>query len=138
MGIRPQNRIPRLAIVGPTNKKPRQQPAGERWWGPRRRLNLDQAMIQAPPKPYRMTVMPALPRSISFIVLKWIWNFVRGYFVTGTPRRGGAVILSFRGHGVPSPGFRHAMAESFTNKKVSGSVGWNSDCEVSPQEGGRG
>jgi hypothetical protein len=81
MGIRPQNRIPRLAIVGPTDKKPRQEAAGERWWGPPRRLNLDQA-IQVSPKPYRMTVMPALPRSIAFIVLAWIWNFLRGYFAT--------------------------------------------------------
>jgi hypothetical protein len=137
MGIRPQNRIPKLAIVGPTDKKPRQQPAGQRWWGPPRHPHLDQA-IQAPPKPYRMTVMPALPRCVSWIVLKWIWNFLRGYFVTETPRKGGAVVLSFRSHGTPSPGFSHARAESFTNKKVSGSVGWNSECEVSPQEGGRG
>jgi hypothetical protein len=84
-----------------------------------------------------MTVMPALPRSISLIVLKWIGNFIRGYFVTDTPHKGGAVILSFRSHGTP-PGFRHAMGESFSNKKVSGSVGWNSECEASPQEGGRG
>jgi hypothetical protein len=137
MGIRPQNRIPRLAIVGPTDKKPRQEAAGERWWGPPRRLNLDQA-IQVSPKPYRMTVMPALPRSIAFIVLAWIWNFLRGYFVTETPRKRGAVVLSFRSHGAPPRGFRHAMAGSFTNKKVCGSVGWNSECEVSPQEGGRG
>jgi hypothetical protein len=135
MGIRPQNRIPTLAIVGPTDKKPRQQPAAERWWGPPRRLNLDQAIIQAPPKPYRMTVMPALPRSITLIVLKWIWSFVRGYFVTGTPRKGGAVVLSFRGDGAPPPSFRQSMAGSFTNKKVSGSVRWKG---ASPQEGGRG
>jgi hypothetical protein len=85
-----------------------------------------------------MTVMPALPRRISSIVLAWIWNFLRGYLVTETPRKRGAVVLSFRSHGTPPPGFRHAMAESFTNKKVIGSVGWNSECEVSPQEGGRG
>jgi hypothetical protein len=136
MGIRPQNRIPKLAIVGPTNKKPRQQPA-QRWWGPQRRLNLDSA-IQVSPKPYRMTVMPVLPRSITLIALKWIWNFIRGYFVTDTPRKGGAVVLSFRSHGTPPPVFRHAMGGSFSNKKVSGSVGWNSECEASPQEGGRG
>jgi hypothetical protein len=82
--------------------------------------------------------MPVLPRSVSLIVLKWIWNFVRGYFVRGTPRRGGAVVLSFRSHGAPPPVFRHAMAESFSNKKVSGSVRWSSECEASPQEGGRG
>jgi len=139
MGIRPQNRIPKLAIVGPTDKKPRQQPAGERWWGPPRRLDLDLAQaIQVSRKPYRMTVMRALPRSISLIVLKWIWNFLRGYFVTDTPRKPGAVVLSFRNHSTPPRGFRQAMAESFTNKKVSGVVGWNSECEVSPQEGGRG
>ena len=79
--------------------------------------------------------MPALPRSMTLIVLAWIWNFVRGYFVTGTPRKGGAVVLSFRGHGAPPRGFRHAMAGSFTNKKVSGSVRWK---DASPQEGGRG
>ncbi len=82
--------------------------------------------------------MPALPRSISFIVLAWIWKFLRGYFITETPRKRRAVVLSFRSHGMPQPGFRHAMAESFTTKKVSGSVGWNSEREVSPQEGGRG
>jgi hypothetical protein len=46
--------------------------------------------------------------------------------------------LSFRSHGAPPRSFRPAMAESFTSKKVSGIVGWNSECEVSPQEGGRG
>ena len=136
MGIRPQNRIPKLAIVGPTDKKPRELPAGERWWGPPRRPCRDQA-IQPPRKPYRMTVMPTLRRSMSLLVLSWIWNFLRGYFVSETPRKRGAVILSFRGHGMPPRSFRPAMAESFTNKKVSGSVGWNSECEVSPQEGGR-
>ena len=95
MGIRPQNRIPRLAIVGPTDKKPRQHPAGQRWWGPPRCPHLDHA-IQVPPKPYRMTVMPALPRSISLIVLAWTWNFLRGYFATETPRKRGAVVLSFQ------------------------------------------
>jgi hypothetical protein len=84
-----------------------------------------------------MTVMPALSRSISWIVLQWIWNFLRGYFVTATPQKRGAVILSFRGHGTPPP-FRHAMAESITNKRVSGSVRWSSECEASQQEGGRG
>jgi hypothetical protein len=137
MSIRPQNRIPTLAIVGPTDKKPRPQPAQARWWGPPRDPHLDQA-IQSSPKPHRMTVMPALPRSISWIVLQWIWNFLRGYFVTATPRKRGAVILSFRGQGTPPPGFRHAMAESITNKRVSGSVRWSSECEASQQEGGRG
>jgi hypothetical protein len=85
-----------------------------------------------------MTVLPALPRSISWIVLKWIWNFLRAYFVTDTPRKQGAVVLSFRNHGTPLPAFRHAMGESFPNKKVSGSVGWNRECEASPQEGGTG
>jgi hypothetical protein len=86
-----------------------------------------------------MTVMPGLPRSLASLAMVKIWNFVRGYFVTETPRQQSAAVLSFRRFATQTRGFRQAVAEEgFANKKVSGSVRWNSDHEVAPQEGGRG
>ena len=82
--------------------------------------------------------MPALPRSLALLAMVRIWNFLRGYF-TETPRQQGAAVVSFRRYAAQTRGFRQAVAEEgFANKKASGSVRWNSDREVAPQEGGRG
>ena len=83
--------------------------------------------------------MPGLPRSLASSAMVRTWNFLRGYFVTQTPRQQGAAVLSFRRYAAQTRGFRQAVAEEgFANKKASGSVRWNSDREVAPQEGGRG
>ena len=83
-----------------------------------------------------MAVMPTLSRNLLFAAIAWIWNFLRGYFVTGAERRRGANVLSFRRPA--GPGFRRVMAqESFASKKPNGSVHWQSDCGVAPKEGGR-
>ena len=84
-----------------------------------------------------MAVMPTLSRGLWREALTWIWSFLRGYFVSAPKRRRGAVILSFRRPGMP--GFRRPLEdEAFVSKKANGSVRWNSDHEVAPQEGGRG
>ena len=83
--------------------------------------------------------MPAQPRSLVLLAMVRTWNFLRGYFVSETRRQQGASVLSFRRYAGQTRGFRQAVAEEgFANKKVSGSVRWNSDREVAPQEGGRG
>jgi hypothetical protein len=133
-----QHRFPRLAIVGPTEKRPTQQPPGPRWWGPQRTrgFSLKQA-THMPSRAIRMAVMPTLSRNLWFAAFARVWNFLRSYFDTGTERRRGAAVLSFRRHA--GPGFRRVMAqESFASKKPSGNVRWNSECGVAPQEGGRG
>ncbi len=136
------DRFPRLAIVGPTDRKPRQQAAGLPWWGPQRsrNLSLKQAAqtAQVPCHEIRMAVMPTLSRNLWFVAIAWIWNFLRGYFVTGAERRRSAAVLSFRRPAGLAPGFRRAMGEeSFASKKPNGNVRWHSECEVAPQEGGR-
>lgn len=136
-----QNRFPRLAIVGPTEKPATQQPATPRWWGPQRSraFSLKEATktTRMPSRVIRMAVMPTLSRSLCFVAMARAWNFLRGYFVT--ERRRGAAVLLFRHHVPSAAGFRRMMApESFASKKPNGSVRWNNDCEVAPQEGGRG
>jgi hypothetical protein len=136
------DRFPGLAIVGPTDRKPRQQPAGLPWWGPERsrNLSLKQATqtAQVPCQEIRMAVMPTLSRNLLFAAIAWIWNFLRGYFFTGAERRRGAAVLSFRRPAGLASGFRRAMVEeSFPSKKPNGNVRWHSECEVAPQEGGR-
>jgi hypothetical protein len=141
------DRFPRLAIVGPTDRKPRQQPAGLPWWGPERSRNLSLKQAtqtvhvpchEIPCHEIRMAVMPTLSRNLLFAAIAWIWNFLRGYFVTGAERRRGAAVLSFRRPAGLAPGFRRAMAEeSFASKKPNGNVRRHSECEVAPQEGGR-
>jgi hypothetical protein len=144
MGKYPQNRFRRLVIVDPADNKPRTQSAAPRWWGPWRsshpRLNqIAHATwaTRAQSKPIRMAVMPTLSRGLWLEALTWIWSFLRGYFVPAAKRQRGAVILPFRRHGMP--GFRQPLEEeAFVSKKANGSVRWNSDREVAPQEGGRG
>jgi hypothetical protein len=136
------DRFPRLAIVGPTDRKPRQQPAGLPWWGPQRSRNLSlkraTQTAQVPCHEIRMAVMPTLSRNLLFAAIAWIWNFLRGYFVTRAERRRGAAVLSFRRPAGLAPGFRRVMVEeSFPSKKPNGNVRWHSECEVAPQEGGR-
>jgi hypothetical protein len=85
-----------------------------------------------------MAVMPTLSRNLLFAAIAWIWNFLRGYFVTRAERRRGAAVLSFRRPAGLAPGFRRVMVEeSFPSKKPNGNVRWHSECEVAPQEGGR-
>jgi|HubBroStandDraft_6_1064221.scaffolds.fasta_scaffold284407_2 hypothetical protein len=133
MSKHPQNRLRRLAIVEPIHSKPRQTPAGPRWWGPQRPsgANLDQEAraARAQFKSIRMAVMPTLSRGMWCEALAWIWSFVRSYFVPATQRKRSAVVLSFR---------RAAARDVFVTKKASGSVCWNNDHEATPQEGGRG
>jgi hypothetical protein len=81
--------------------------------------------IQTPSQTIRMAVMPTLSRNLWFAAIAWISDFVRSYFVSGTARQRGAVVLSFR---------RYAAQ---AKKKGCGSVGWHSTQEVAPQEGGR-
>ncbi len=136
------DRFPRLAIVGPTDRKPRQQPAGRPWWGPQRSRNLSLQQTtqtsQVPCHELRMAVMPTLSRNLLFVAIAWIWNFLRSYLVSGAGRRRGAAVLSFRRHAGLAPAFRRVMVEeSFASKKPNGTVRWHSECEVAPQEGGR-
>jgi hypothetical protein len=132
MSKHPQNRLRRLAIVGPANSKSRQRSAGPRWWGPQRprgvHLDQEDQAARAQFKSIRMAVMPTLSRGMWFEALAWIWSFVRSYFAP-TRRKNGAVILSFR---------RAAARDAFVTKKASGSVCWNNDREATSQEGGRG
>ena len=114
----PQNSFPRLVVVGSSRKKPRKPSTGLRWWGPKRPTQTS----HFPSQVIRMAVMPTLSRNLWSLGLVWIWNLLRSYFVN--PRPGGAVVLSF-----PHSGF--------VSKKASGSVRWNRDCGVAPQEGGR-
>ena len=125
----PQDRFPRLSIVGSTNKKLR--PVGTQWWGPKRSRNLSlhnqpPQKLHAPSQSIRMAVMPTLSRNLWVTAIARICHLIRDYFVTGTAQQRGAVVLSFR---------RHAAQ---ARKKSSGSVCWHSDQEVAPQEGGRG
>jgi hypothetical protein len=133
MSKHPQNRLRRLAIVDPVNSKPRQTPAGPRWWGPQRPsgvpLHQEAGAARAQFKSIRMAVMPTLSRGMWCEALAWIWKFVRSYFVPATQRKRSAVVLSFR---------RAAARDVFVTKKASGSVCWNNDREATPQEGGRG
>jgi hypothetical protein len=138
-----QDRFPRLAIVGPTDRKPRQQSAGLPWWGPQRSPNLGlkqatQTTTQVPCHEIRMVVMPTLSRNLLFVAIAWIWNFLRSYFVTGSERRRGAAVLSFRRPAGLAPRFRRVMVEeSFPSKKPNGNVRWHGEFEVAPKEGGR-
>jgi hypothetical protein len=145
MGKHPQNRFRRLAIVGPPGGKSRPQFSGPRWWGPRRQSGFgvnqasQTAQAQAHFKSIRMAVMPTLTRGLWFEAIVWIWNLLRSYFVRGTERQRGAVILSFSRHAARVPSFRRRAAnEAFVTKKASGSVCWNRDREVAPKEGGIG
>jgi hypothetical protein len=113
------DRFPRLAIVGPTDRKPRQQPAGLPWWGPQRSRNLGLKQVtqtaQVPCQEIRMAVMPTLSRNLLFAAIAWIWNFLRGSF--RTQRRRGADILLFRRPA--GSGFRRVMLqESFSQQKT--------------------
>jgi hypothetical protein len=137
-----QERFPRLAIVGQTDRKPRKQAAGLPWWGPQRSRNfsLKQATqtTQVPCHEIRMAVMPTLSRNLLFTSIAWIWNFLRAYFVSGAEHKRGADVLSFRRPAGLAPRFRRGMVEeSFPGKKPNGNVRWQSACEVAPQEGGR-
>jgi hypothetical protein len=140
MSKRQQNRFPRLAIVGPTEKRPTQQPPGPRWWGPQRsRLKQATQATRMPSQAIRMAVMPTLSRNLWFAAIARVWNFARSYFVTGTEPRRGAAVLLFRRDAGPAAGFRRVISqESFASKKANGNVRWNNDCGVAPQEGGRG
>ncbi len=133
MSKHPQNRVRRLVIVGPTDKKKRPHSSGPRWWGPQRPgvvgINQESQTTQAQFRSLRMAVMPTLSRGMWREALAWIWNFVRSYFAPPVERKRGAVVLSFR---------RVAAKEAFVTKKASGSVRWNNDREAAPQEGGRG
>jgi hypothetical protein len=136
-----QDRYSRLAIVGPTDGKARRRPAGPRWWGPQRARLFglcDSEQTTRTNHASRITVMPTLSRGLALEAIAWIWNFVRGYFVSGTDQPRRAVVLSFRRSAAQARGFGRAVAgEDFVSKKGNGSVGWNSDHEVAPQEGGR-
>jgi hypothetical protein len=136
-----QERFPRLAIVGQTDKKPRQQPAGLPWWGPQRarKFSLKQATqtTHVPCHEIRMAVMPTLSRNLLFAAIAWIWSFLRGYLVTGVARKRGADVLSFRRPTGLAPRFRRSIQDaSFPGKKPNGHVRW-SECEAAPREGGR-
>jgi len=140
MGKHPQDRVRRFGIVGPADGKPQQQPTvGPRWWGPKRPDIHATTREKGQFKSLRMAVMPTLSRGMWIEAMAWLRDFLRSYFVAGNSRRRGAVVLSFRSHALRARGFRRRQADQeFVGKKASGSVRWNSDREVAPQEGGRG
>jgi hypothetical protein len=123
MDKRPQDSFRRLAIVARADDN-RLQQAEPRWLAG---LAFDRR-TQEKFKPLRMAVMPTLSRGLWIEILASAWSFLRSYFASGSePTRHGAVVLPFRRAG-----------NDFVAKKASGSVRWNSDREVAPQEGGRG
>jgi hypothetical protein len=140
MGKHPQDRLRRLAIVGPADGKPQHQPAaGQRWWGPKRPGIHETTREKAHFKSLRMAVMPTLTRGMWIEAMAWLRDFLRSYFVAGGSRRQRAVVLSFRSHALRAHAFRRAEADDqFVGKKANGSVRWNNDRGVAPQEGGRG
>jgi hypothetical protein len=140
MGKHTQDRIRRLAIVGPADDKPhRQHTAGQRWWGPKRPDIHEITREKMQFKSLRMAVMPTLSRGMWIEAMVWLRDFVRSYFVAGGSRPQRAVVLSFRSHALRARAFRSSDAdEQFAGKKANGSVRWKSDHGVAPQEGGRG
>jgi hypothetical protein len=129
MGKHPQDRLRRLAIV--VDSKPQQRPpAGQRWWGPKRPYLHETTQETAHFRSLRMAVMPTLSRGMWIEAMAWLRDFLRSYFAAGA-RRGPAVVLSFRSHALRA-------RDPFMGKKANGSVRWNSDRGVAPQEGGRG
>jgi hypothetical protein len=140
MGKHPQDRLRRLAIVGPANGKAQQQlAAGQRWWGPKRPDMHETTRENAHFKSLRMAVMPTLSRGMWIEAMAWLRDFLRSYFVAGGSGRQRAVVLSFRSHALRAHAFRRTdTEEQFVGKKASGSVRWNNDRGVAPQEGGRG
>jgi hypothetical protein len=123
MDKRPQDSFRRLAIVARADGKRPQQP-GPRWLAG----SVFDRSTQEKFKPLRMAVMPTLSRGLWIEVLASVWNFLRSYFIAPSePRPHAAVILPFR-----------RAANDFVAKKASGSVRWNNDRKVAPQEGGRG
>ena len=139
MGKHTQERIRRLAIVGPADGKPQQQSTiGQRWWGPKRPDVHEATREKAQFRSLRMAVMPTLSRGMWIEAMVWLRDSLRRYFAGGSrPQRG--VVLSFRSHALRARAFRSSDAgEQFAGKKASGSVRWNSDHGVAPQEGGRG
>jgi hypothetical protein len=135
-----QDRLARLAIVGPTDGKTRQQLAAPQWWGPQRAglLSLkDSERTTQTRHTSRMAIMPASSRGLALAALARIWDFVRSYFVPRTEQQRRAAVLSFRRNAGQAPSFRRAVEGGcFVGKKANGRVGWNSDQEVAPQEGG--
>jgi hypothetical protein len=140
MGKHPQDRVRRLAIVGPADGKPQQQPtAGQPWWGPKRPDIHETTQEKAQFKSLRMAVMPTLSGGMWIEAMAWLRDLLRSYFVAGGSRPQGAVVLSFRSHALRAHAFRRSeVDEQFVGKKANGSVRWNSDRGVAPQEGGRG
>jgi hypothetical protein len=137
MGKHPQDRLRRLAIV--VDGKPQQQlAAGQRWWGPKRPYIHGTTQAKAHFKSLRMAVMPTLTRGLWIEAMAWLRDFLRSYFVAGGSRRQPAVVLSFRSHALRAHAFRAEADDQFVGKKANGSVRWNSDRGVAPQEGGRG
>jgi hypothetical protein len=119
MGKHPQDKFRRLAIVPPADDKRRQQ----RWPAAFDRTT------QRKFRPVRMAIMPTLSRGLWLVMLAWIWNFFRSYSAGDRKqKRGGAKVLSFR----------RQTGCDFVTKKASGSVRWNSERGIAPQEGGRG
>jgi hypothetical protein len=140
MGKHTQDRIRRLAIVGPADGKPQQQPvAGQRWWGPKRPDIHETTREKAQFKSLRMAVMPTLSRGMWIEAMVWLGDCLRRYIVAGGSRPQRAVVLSFRSHALRARTFRLSDEDGqFAGKKANGSVRWNSDQGVAPQEGGRG
>jgi hypothetical protein len=140
MGKHTQDRIRRLAIVGPADGKPQKQlAAGQRWWGPARPDIQEVIREKAQFRSLRMAVMPTFSRGMWIEAMVCLRDSLRKYFVAGGSRPQRAVVLSFRSHALRARAFRSSDAgEQFAGKKASGSVRWNSDHGVAPQEGGRG
>jgi hypothetical protein len=133
MSKQPQNRFRRLKLVGSRENQSQPSSAAPRLRGP---AFLNTATEATEPtreqwKALRMAVMPTFSRGIWLEALCAIGRFVRSYFVTDAKHQGGAVVLSFRRHGVRPP-----WAEGrYVSKKANGSVCWNND--QASREGGR-
>jgi hypothetical protein len=140
MGKHTQDRIRRLAIVGPADGKPQQQStAAQRWWGPKRPDLQEAIREKAQFRSLRMAVMPTLSRGMWIEAMVWFKDSLRKYFVSGGSRPQRAVVLSFRSHALRAHAFRSSNPEEkFAGKKANGTVRGNSDHGIAPQEGGRG
>src|ERR1700748_932046 len=125
MSKHPQNRLRRLVIVGPADKKMQPRSSGPRSWGPQRPeivpAKQERENTRTQFRSLRMAVMPTLSRGMWWVALAWIWNFLRSHFAPRSEQKRRAVVLSFRRAGARVP---------FVGKKASGSARWNHDREA--------
>src|ERR1700748_1485301 len=76
MSKHPQNRLRRLVIVGPADKKMQPRSSGPRSWGPQRPeivpAKQERENTRTQFRSLRMAVMPTLSRGMWWVALAWI------------------------------------------------------------------